>query len=307
MKIKRRWGCREVSCLALVIVFLVLCGLVLWGQNQDKRAFQTGSTRTATPKVALTSTPKLLLTGISTPIATPIRTLAPTPQPPAEVTAEALNLRAGPGVSYDKVGLLHQGEGLTVTARTEAGDWLAVTLLDGTEGWVSAAYVDLHIPLDAIAVAGEIPATPTPAAPTPTPTPAAPTPTLTVDEQIERIAKGKHSELPQPSEVGGVVAGGEAEVTIINDTPYVLTILVGTPNSVSISMEACPTCKTYSFVGPVFCPEEGRPRKTVKLKPGTCQVSAEVSDPSVVPFYGVWDLKGDTSYFNCFYIVTTLR
>lgn len=298
MKIKRRWGCREVSCLVLVIVFLVLCGLVVWGPFQDKRAFRAESARTATPKATLTSTPKPLLADASTPIVTPTRTLMPTPQPDAEVTAEVLNLRAGPGVSYDKVGLLHQGEGLTITARSEAGDWLAVTLLDGTEGWVSAAYVDLYIPLDAIAVASEIPATPTPAAPTPT---------LSVDEQIERIARGEHGELPQPSEVGRVAAGGEAEVTIVNDTPYLLTILVGAPNSVSISIEACSTCKTYSFVGPVFCPEEGRPRKTIRLKPGTCQVSAEVSDPSVIPFYGVWDLKGDTSYFNCFYIVTTLR
>jgi hypothetical protein len=298
MKIKRRWGCREVSCLIIVIVFLVLCGLFVWGQYQDKRAFRVGEVPTATPKVALTSTPKPLLTGTSTPITAPTRTLTPTSQPHAVVTAEALNLRAGPGVSYDKIGLLHQGEGLTITACTEAGDWLAVTLLDGTEGWVSAAYVDLYIPLDAIAVASEIPATSTPAAPTPT---------LSVDEQIERIAKGEHGELSQPSEVGGVAAGGEAEVTIINDTPYLLTILVGAPNSVSISIEACPTCKTYSFVGPIFCPEEGRPRKAVKLKPGTCQVSAEVSDPSIIPFYGVWDLKGDTSYFNCFYIVTRLR
>ncbi len=298
MKVKRRWGCREVGCLVIVIVFLVLCGLGLWGQYRDKRASPTEEARTATPKVALTSTPKPLLAGTVTPIATPTGALTPASQPHAAVTAEALNLRAGPGVSYDKIGLLDQGRELTVTARTEAGDWLAVTLLDGTEGWVSADYVDLYIPLDAIAVVGEIPATPTPAAPTPT---------LTVDEQIERIAKGQHGELSQPSEVGGVVAGGDAEVTIINDTPYTLTILVGAPNSVSISIEACPTCKTYSFVGPVFCPEEGRPRKIVRLKPGTCQVSAEVSDPSVVPFYGVWELKGDTSYFNCFYIATTLR
>jgi hypothetical protein len=298
MKVKRRWGCREVGCLVIVIVFLVLCGLGVWGRYRDKRTFPAEEARTATPKVVLTLTPEPLLTGTATPIATPTRALTPTSQPHAVVTAEALNLRTGPGISYDKIGLLDQGEGLTVTARTEAGDWLAVTLLDGTEGWVSADYVDLYVPLDAIAVVGEIPATPTPAAPTPT---------LTVDEQIDRIAQGEHGELSQPSEVGGVVAGGEAEVTIINDTPYMLTILVGAPNSVSISIEACPTCKTYSFVGPVFCPEEGRPRKTVRLKPGTCQVSAEVSDPSVVPFYGVWDLKGDTSYFNCFYITTTLR
>lgn len=114
VKIKRRWGCREVSCLILVIVFLVFCGLVGWQQYQDKRAFRAGSARTATPEVALASTPKPLLTGTSTPIATPTRALTPTPQPHAVVTAEALNLRAGPGVSYDKVGLLHQGEELTV-------------------------------------------------------------------------------------------------------------------------------------------------------------------------------------------------
>jgi len=84
-----------------------------------------------------------------------------------------------------------------------------------------------------------------------------------------------------------VAAGGEAEVSIVNDTPYELTILVGMPNSASITIEACPACKVYSMVGPIFCPQEGRPKKTVRLKPGTCKVVAKVSDPSVIPFLGV--------------------
>ena len=107
--------------------------------------------------------------------------------------------------------------------------------------------------------------------------------------------------------VGPVAAGGEAEVTIVNDTPYELTILIGAPSSVSVILEACPACKVYSVVGPVFCPEEGRPKKTVRLKPGTSKVAAKVSDPSVIPFSGSWELVADTSYFNCFFIVTRLQ
>ena len=59
-------------------------------------------------------------------------------------------------------------------------------------------------------------------------------------------------------------------------------------------------------IASVFCPEEGRPKKTVRLKPGTSKVAAKVSDPSVIPFSGIWELKGDTGYFNCFFIVTKI-
>jgi hypothetical protein len=125
-----------------------------------------------------------------------------------------------------------------------------------------------------------------------------------VDEQIARIAKGQHGTLPQPGDMGGVAAGGETEVTIVNDTPYVLTVLVGSPSSLSITIAACPSCKTYGMVGPTFCQEEGRPKQVIRLKPGTSQVVAKASDRSVIPFLGTWELKPDTAYLNCFFIVT---
>jgi hypothetical protein len=37
------------------------------------------------------------------------------------------------------------------------------------------------------------------------------------------------------------------------------------------------------------------------------EVVARVPDKSVTPFYGTWELKANTGYFNCFYIVTTFR
>jgi hypothetical protein len=242
---------------------------------------QAAATQTTVPAKTVTLTP------------------SPTPAFDAVVNVETLNLRAGPDTAYDRVGQLHRGDGVEVTARTEAGDWLAVIQPDGTAGWVFAAYVDLNVPLDAVPVDVELPPTPTPSGPTPTPLPP-------VDAELARIARGKHGELAQPREVGQVGAGGEAEVEIVNDTPYELTILVGSPSSISVTIEACSACKVYSMVGPIFCPEEGRPRQTVRLRPGTSTVAARVTDPSVAPFLGTWELKADTRYFNCFYIVTRL-
>jgi hypothetical protein len=257
--------------------------------------------------------PDVEVAGLSTatpqptlPVVTPPPTQAlpasptPTPLPGGMVNVEALNVRAGPGTQYTKLGLLTKGEVIEVTARTAAGDWLAVSTDVVAHGWVSAAYVDLNIPVEQIPVAEEIPPTPTPSGPTPTPLPP-------VDAEIERLARGEHGELPPPAEVGGVAADGEAEVAIVNDTPYELTILVGAPSSTSITLEACATCRVYSMIGPIFCPKEGRPQVTARLKPGISQVAAKVSDPSVIPFLGSWDLKADTRYAKCFFIVTRIQ
>ena len=219
--------------------------------------------------------------------------------PRAVVTADVLNVRTGPGTNYPKTGLLRKGDQVVVTGRTERGDWLTVTLADGKKGWVAASLVKLDVPVSGIAVTQNIPKPPTPAA---TSKPVLPTATLTIDEQIAKIAKGEHGALPQPGDMGGVSAGGEAEVTIVNDTPHVLTVLVGSPSSTSITIEACSSCKRYS-VGPSSCQEEGRPKRTIRLKPGSSQVVARVDDRSVTPFLGTWELKPDTAYSNCFFIV----
>jgi len=68
-------------------------------------------------------------------------------------------------------------------------------------------------------------------------------------------------------------------------------------------IEACSSCKHYSLAGPSSCQEEGRPKKTIRLKPGSSQVAARVDDRSVTPFLGTWELRPDTAYFNCFFIV----
>jgi len=58
----------------------------------------------------------------------------------ARVTADSLNLRAGPGTDFAVV------RGLTrdtvVTVRETKGDWWRVELADGTTGWAAARYLE---------------------------------------------------------------------------------------------------------------------------------------------------------------------
>jgi len=102
------------------------------------------STPTATPSP---ETP----TGAPTPVA-----LATTPSPPstgvltAVVTAEALNLRAGPGIGYAIIRTLTGGEALTLLGRTSNGYWLHVITSKQEEGWLNASYVDLSGSLDLV-------------------------------------------------------------------------------------------------------------------------------------------------------------
>ncbi len=305
-----------VAVLAGVIV--ILCGLlvavILMSGMLDSLGGQAEATPSYSPTREELPTPlpsQASVGAAGTPV--PRRTATPedvptqevpTAEAPAEprtvVTHETLNVRAGPGTSYAKVGVLRQGDEVVVTGRNKAGTWLEIATADGTQGSVYAEYTGLDSPVESLPVAK---APPPPASPTS----AGPKPTLSVDEQIAKVAKGQHGTLPQPGEVGNVDAGGETEVTILNDTPYQLTVLIGSPSSRTVTVEACPSCKVYSMVGPVFCQKEGRPTKTIRLVPGTSQVVARVSDPKVVPFYGTWELKANTAYFNCFYIVTSIR
>jgi hypothetical protein len=110
--------------------------------------------------------------------------------------------------------------------------------------------------------------------------------------------------LPQPGIVGPVNAGGNAEVVIINDTPYELTVNLDGPDSQSLAVAACQTCSVYSGIGPSSCQVAGRPQATARIPPGDYEVSAQVNAPGVLSFAGQWTLLGDNSYQSCFFIVT---
>ena len=103
-----------------------------------------------------------------TPTPTPEPTATPTAEPPAEgvvkatINSETLNLRAGPGTNYAKLGIVRRGDVLTVIGKNENGSWIKIKANNGAEAWVNAEYVTLSGALTTVVVL-QAPPTPTPA------------------------------------------------------------------------------------------------------------------------------------------------
>ena len=74
-------------------------------------------------------------------------TIVPTPAPGAPIlTASAnLNIRSGPGIDFDKIGLILIGQSAEVVGVSRDGEWWAikVPLAEGERGWVTAIFAQV--------------------------------------------------------------------------------------------------------------------------------------------------------------------
>jgi N-acetylmuramoyl-L-alanine amidase len=59
----------------------------------------------------------------------------------AYVNTSFLNMRVGPGASYERVATLSQGTTMRLIARDAAGTWVQGVLSTGVSGWVNASYL----------------------------------------------------------------------------------------------------------------------------------------------------------------------
>ncbi len=146
-----------------------------WPSTETEPEMEAEPTSTLPPPTA-TSTP--------TPIATPasLLTAAPTPTTvvlKAEVVAQGLNVRSGPGTDYSKLGHLKYGQEVEVIGRDPATGWLQIAYPEAASGtgWISGkeTYVRLKGSLETAPIVSASGPTPTPAvlASSPTPTPLA--------------------------------------------------------------------------------------------------------------------------------------
>jgi uncharacterized protein YraI len=72
--------------------------------------------------------------------------------PTATVTTGALNVRSGPGIGYDVLGVAYQGEALTLVGRNQDVSWIEVQMANGVQGWVGNYYIRPNMPLDRLPV-----------------------------------------------------------------------------------------------------------------------------------------------------------
>lgn len=127
-----------------------------------------------------------------------------------------------------------------------------------------------------------------------------------IDAELEKIYREKHGTLPPPYTAGKKRLGGDCEVTIVNDTPYELTILISGPANMSITIEASPG-STVRVIPPISWqePPQHAERATMTIPPGDYRVAAKVREPGIIPFYGEWTLTRDTSHVSWFYLIRT--
>lgn len=85
------------------------------------------------PTVAPTSAPTLLI-----PVTAPEKTQAALY---AEVSADSLNVRVGPGLNHRIMAKLAAGQKVYPEGRSVTSEWIAVRLADGSEGWVYSSYL----------------------------------------------------------------------------------------------------------------------------------------------------------------------
>ncbi len=114
-----------------------------------------------------------LITSLTSPSPTPTRTRTPTrvlvspppppivvipsPTPPVEVMGRAkenLRVRSAPSTAASAVDRLNKGDVVKILGRTAAKDWLQIPLPTNpnARGWVSAEFVQIDGPIDAIPI-----------------------------------------------------------------------------------------------------------------------------------------------------------
>lgn len=188
-------------------LFLILCIITLWlsvwGANIAAVGPLPAPTRTATAKPAQ-------------PTATPTAKSAPV----ATVKDDLVNLRSGPGTSYDLLGQAVLSDTLQIVGRTAASDWWQVCCTaDKESAWVKAEFVQTDQSAQKLAAAVPVvdAAKPTAAATEIAPAPAPPAITITgvISADLVNLRSGPGTQFEI---VGSVTLSQTVQITGKNDT-----------------------------------------------------------------------------------------
>ena len=109
--------------------------------------------------------------------------------------------------------------------------------------------------------------------------------------------------LPSPQSTGrsGTTA---ARVTIYNDSPETLRLVLSGPEARIEFIPASPTSSNYSGIGPTKCRTDV-PSIELQLQPGEYKALVEATSGNVSDFVGTWTMARGAAYRSCFFIVTT--
>lgn len=179
---KSKKGCLLRIVIAIIGSFILICvalGIMnLTSPSSKSKPSSTRPSNMPTTMAPLETTPEsnATQTPTSRPTNTPLSSL------PSGSVVQAVNLRAGPGTYYDKVGGLAAGDQFEIMGQTENGEWYCIKLASGEVVWLAAFLVTTEADSLPIIQSDQIPPSPTvppPATTTVPPTNTAVSPTAT--------------------------------------------------------------------------------------------------------------------------------
>lgn len=73
--------------------------------------------------------------------------------PTATVITGALNVRSGPGVGYQVLAVIYEGQNVSLLGRNSASSWVKVRTANNVEGWVNASLLQSNVAIGSLPVA----------------------------------------------------------------------------------------------------------------------------------------------------------
>jgi len=151
---------------------------------------------------------------------------------PTASVREQINVRSGPGTSFDTLGTLNPRDVVTLTGKDSIGSWLQIKFAAGPggRGWVAASFLDATAidKLPIVAESGEVIGTSTPTGVPPTPIP---TIVAALDDGDSVDAPAVDVEF-SPSGVGSIFFSSDVSAPQgdaadwVNFTPYYATVTI---------------------------------------------------------------------------------
>lgn len=129
---------------------------------------------------------------------------------------------------------------------------------------------------------------------------------LSVGIEIKHLKDS--SEYLAPYETTFVPLGGKAEIVVINDSPYQMTVLVNGSTVKRVTIEGSPNSSTHYFspyIEHYYAPSPDANKATISLNPGRCEILV-VSNATSGAMYSLQFLLADYRVTYCVYIQSTL-
>jgi uncharacterized protein YraI len=220
---------------------------------------------------------------------------------PAAVIQQQLNIRSGPGTSFNSLGTLNPQDVVTLTGKDPNGAWLQISFPAGPEGkgWINAAFVkaDGVDGLPIIGDTGQILGTGTPAD-----TPLPPTPTVVPAPNDNDSAQAPAAVVTfSPTGTQTLQFSGDVSAPTGDSEDWVQF----TPDTDTVLIElTCPT--NASVQADLLQKQNGQPVAGWTAQP--CNQPREVSvNPGIVYQVRVRALSGGEVQYNLYRLTVTSR